>query len=181
MALMQIKPCTYENAAEGVLELLNAAILNTTARYEYLPWTLSSLEAWFQDKADGNYPVLGAFSSHSDLLGFASYGPFRTLPANRYSLEHSVYVNHKYQGQGIAQALMQQLIEEAQQQGYHVLIGAIDAQNQASIALHQKLGFQHAGTLSQVGYKFDRWLDLALYQLLLDSPHQPAEWLKETL
>ncbi|MBU6514195.1 MAG: GNAT family N-acetyltransferase, partial [Betaproteobacteria bacterium] len=67
------------------------------------------------------------------------------------------------------------LIEAAREQGLHAMIGGIDASNAGSIALHDSLGFRHVGTLPQVGFKFGRWLDLAFYQLLLDTPAQPVD------
>ncbi len=67
---------------------------------------------------------------------------------------------------------MRALIERARVQQYHVLVGAIDSTNQASCALHEKLGFTHAGTVRQAGFKLGRWLDVAFYQLLLDTPDQ---------
>jgi phosphinothricin acetyltransferase len=70
---------------------------------------------------------------------------------------------------------MAELIDRAVAQDYHVMIGGIDAQNAASIALHERLGFTHAGTVKQVGFKFGRWLDLAFYQLLLRTPAQPRD------
>ncbi|ULA64297.1 MAG: hypothetical protein LZF86_120018 [Nitrospira sp.] len=71
--------------------------------------------------------------------------------------------------------LMHALIGEARQQGLHAMIGGIDAANAGSIALHQRLGFTHVGTLPQVGFKFGRWLDLAFYQRLFDTPTSPVE------
>ena len=59
--------------------------------------------------------------------------------------------------------------------GLHCMIGGIDASNAGSIALHERLGFRHVGTLPQVGFKFERWLDLAFYQLLLETPAQPVD------
>jgi phosphinothricin acetyltransferase len=108
-------------------------------------------------------------------MGFASYGSFRAYPANKYTLEHSVYVANAHRGKGIASLLMQRLIELAQEQNYHTLIGSIDASNQPSIALHEKLGFTHAGTIRHAGFKFGDWLDLAFYQLLLPTPFQPID------
>ena len=64
---------------------------------------------------------------------------------------------------------------QARAQGVHVLVGGIDAANQGSIALHTKLGFEHAGTIRQAGFKFGRWLDLAFYQRILDTPAQPVD------
>jgi phosphinothricin acetyltransferase len=70
---------------------------------------------------------------------------------------------------------MRALIETARQRDLHALVGGIDATNTASIALHQRLGFQHVGTLPQVGFKLGRWLDLAFYQLLLETPREPVD------
>ena len=70
---------------------------------------------------------------------------------------------------------MQELIAEARQRQVHVMVGGIDAANRGSIALHERLGFRHAGTLEQVGFKFGRWLDLAFYQLVLDTPSHPID------
>jgi len=70
---------------------------------------------------------------------------------------------------------MQALIAAARENQLHVLMGAIDASNAGSIALHERLGFKHVGTLPQVGFKFGRWLDLAFYQLLLDTPTNPVD------
>jgi len=65
---------------------------------------------------------------------------------------------------------MKKLIDAARIQDYHVMVGGIDAENRASIAMHEKLGFVHAGTVRHAGYKFGHWLDLAFYQLLLETP-----------
>ncbi|HEX8887301.1 MAG TPA: GNAT family N-acetyltransferase, partial [Noviherbaspirillum sp.] len=126
-------------------------------------------------KARGNFPVLGLENDDGSLAGFGSYGTFRAWPAYKYTVEHSVYVHPSQRGRGIGLALMQQLIAAARDQQYHVLIGGIDMENQASIALHTRLGFVHAGTIRQAGFKFGRWLDLGFYQLTLDTPLQPVD------
>ena len=136
---------------------------------------MDNMVSWFKNKELGQYPVIGVESESGELMGFASYGSFRAYPANKYTLEHSVYVAAPFRGQGIAQTLMQRLIELAQAQNYHTLIGSIDASNQGSIALHEKLGFTHAGTIRHAGFKFGDWLDLAFYQLLLPTPLRPID------
>ena len=70
---------------------------------------------------------------------------------------------------------MKELIAAAQDQGYHVLIGGIEATNAGSIALHESLGFTHVGTIRQAGFKFGRWLDLSFYQLILQTPANPSD------
>ena len=118
---------------------------------------------------------IGAVDAAGTLLGFATYGVFRARPAYKYSVEHSVYVHKDCRGQGAGRALLQRIIEAAREQNYHVLVGGIDAENAASIALHRELGFTHAGTITQSGFKFGRWLDLAFYQLTLETPVNPVD------
>jgi L-amino acid N-acyltransferase len=156
--VMQFVSCTYESHATAILDIFNEAIVNSTALYDYKPRTIESMVNWFKTKAAGDFPVLGAVSSEGELLGFASYGTFRAWPAYKYSVEHSVYVHHLHRGQGVGRALLEQLIATARMQQYHVLIGGIDIANAKSIALHEKLGFKHAGTIHQAGFKFGRWL-----------------------
>jgi L-amino acid N-acyltransferase len=172
---MQFVTCTYEQHAAAILEILNDAIINTTALYDYKPRSLESMVSWFNAKEASHFPVIGAVSETNQLLGFASYGTFRDRPAYKYSVEHSVYVHKNYQGRGVGYALMQRLIAVAKEQQYHILVGGIDASNLGSIALHEKLGFSHAGTIQQAGFKFGRWLDLAFYQLILETPAEPVD------
>ena len=161
--------------SKPILAILNDAILNTTALYDYKPRTLATMTAWFEAKEKGNYPVVGAVTESGELMGFASYGPFRAWPAYKYTVEHSVYVARAFRGQGIGKRLLQEIVDAARQQDYHVLVGGIDSQNAVSIRLHERIGFQHAGTIRQAGFKFGRWLDLAFYQLILDTPARPVD------
>ncbi|MCL1075347.1 GNAT family N-acetyltransferase [Shewanella dokdonensis] len=172
---MQIIRCSYEAHGAAIQQIFNFAITQTTALYEYQPRDQQRIAQWFAAKTQGNWPVIAAVDEQQQLLGFASYGPFRGYPANKYSVEHSVYVAPEHYGKGIATLLMRQLIELAQAQQLHVMVGAIDADNAASIALHEKLGFSHSGTLPQVAFKFGHWLDLAFYQLILPTPETPTE------
>ena len=167
--------CTEEVHAEAILEILNEAIVNSTALYDYRPRGRESMQAWFGTKRASGFPVIGAVSPAGELLGFASYGSFRAWPAYKYSVEHSVYVHKDHRGQGLGPLLMEQLIAKAIEQQYHVMIGGIDAANRGSVALHQKLGFSHAGTIRQAGFKFGRWLDLAFYQRVLPTPREPVD------
>ncbi len=160
---------------EPIRAIFNDAILHSTALYDYQPRTMETMRAWFDAKVKGNYPIVGAVTPGGELMGFGSYGPFRAFPAYKYTVEHSVYVAAKFRGQGVGKRLLQEIIVNAQRQDYHVLIGAIDSQNVASIALHQKFGFQHAGTIRQAGFKFGRWLDVDFYQLILSTPAAPQD------
>lgn len=167
--------CTLERHGAAILAILNDAIVNSTALYDYHPRPAESMRGWFDARTAGRYPVIGFENDAGTLLGFASYGTFRAWPAYKYSVEHSVYVHAAHRGRGVGTALLGALIEAASAQGYHTLIGGIDVANHASIALHAKLGFVHAGTIREAGFKFGRWLDLAFYQRLLPGPAQPVD------
>jgi L-amino acid N-acyltransferase YncA len=159
--------------ADPILAILNDAILNSTAIYDYRPRTPDAMSTWFEVKEKGNYPVLGIIGDSGELMGFGSYGTFRAWPGYKYTVEHSIYVASQFRGKGIGRRLLKELIQAAQAQDYHVMIGGIDSQNAISIRLHESLGFSHAGTIRQAGFKFDRWLDLVFYQLILSTPATP--------
>ena len=166
--------CSHERHASAILGILNDAIVNTTALYDYHPRPVDSMIDWFRAKSQGNYPVIG-IEQAGELLGFATYGPFRNWPAYKYSVEHSVYVRADQRGKGFGERLLHELIGCARGQNYHCIVGGIDVTNVSSIRLHEKLGFAHAGTVRQAGFKFGRWLDLAFYQLILATPQHPED------
>jgi L-amino acid N-acyltransferase YncA len=172
---MRFVECTHERHAAAILGIFNDAILNSTALYDYHARSPESMTAWFQAKQAGGFPVIGVEDAQGALLGFASYGTFRAWPAYKYSVEHSVYVHRDHRGEGLGLALMRKLIEAATERQVHLLIGGIDVDNSASVSMHRKLGFVHAGTIRQAGFKFGRWLDLAFYQLTLPTPLQPVD------
>ena len=167
--------CSYERHAGAILGIFNEAIEHSVALYDYHPRPAESMVAWFDDKRRGGFPVIGIETAGGDLMGFGTWGVFRARPAYKYTVEHSVYVHHVHRGRGVGEALLRGLLARAVQQQLHVLVGGIDAGNAASIKLHEKLGFTHAGTVRQSGFKFGRWLDLAFYQCILSTPSNPVD------
>ncbi|MGY0197169.1 N-acetyltransferase family protein [Leptothrix sp. BB-4] len=172
---VRLVDCTFERHAEAILAILNDAIVNSTALYDYRPRTMANMVTWFDVKRQGGFPVIGVEDAAGVLLAFGSYGTFRAFPAFKYTVEHSVYVHTDHRGRGLGGTVMRALIEAARARDVHAMVGAIDASNAGSIALHERLGFRLIGTLPQVGFKFGRWLDLALYQLLLETPAEPVD------
>jgi len=167
--------CTFEEHAEQMLAIFNDAIVNSTALYDYSPRTMDNMVSWFEVKRANDFPVIGLVDSSGSLAAFASYGFFRTFPAYKYTVEHSIYVHEKHRGAGLGKQLLDELIGVARSQGKHVLIAAIDADNAASIAIHVRGGFSLVGTLPEVGFKFGRWLNLVFYQMVLDTPADPID------
>ncbi|MFB9327813.1 GNAT family N-acetyltransferase [Paenibacillus aurantiacus] len=159
---------------DGILEIYNEAIANTTAVYDYKVHTLEDRKRWLEKKQKDGYPVL-VFEKNNQVAGFATFGPFRAWPAYKYTIEHSVYVNKELRQEGIATKLLQALIHIANRRQYATLVAGIDASNEKSIKLHEKLGFEYSGVIKRAGYKFGTWLDLAFYQLQLNGPSHPTE------
>jgi phosphinothricin acetyltransferase len=172
---MKFVTCTLSAHGEAILDILNEQIRTSTAVYEYVPRTPDWMAAWFKVKEAKSYPVIGVEDEAGALMGFATYGVFRDRPAYKYSVEHSVYVHRDHRRKGLGKMLMERLITAAREQELHVMVGGIDATNAVSIALHEQLGFVHAGTIRQAGFKFGRWLDLAFYQLTLQTPRLPVD------
>jgi phosphinothricin acetyltransferase len=171
----RIVHCTYERHAAAILAIFNEAIETSTALYDYQPRAPASMVGWFDAKRAGAFPVIGVEDTAGTLLAFGSWGTFRGWPAYKYTVEHSVYVHRDHRGRGLGRVVLQALIAAARERDLHAMIGGIDATNAGSIALHERLGFVHVGTLPQVGFKFGRWLDLSFYQLLLDTPAHPVD------
>lgn len=160
-----IKTATYNHLAQ-ILEIVNYNILNSTAVYDYEPKVLADMESWFHDKKDDNWPIIVAVTGET-VVGYGTYGMFRFKEGYKYTVEHSVYASPDHIGKGIGKLLLTELIRLAKDNGYHTMIGGIDADNIGSIDFHAKFGFTKAGLLKEVGYKFDRWLDVQFMQLIL--------------
>jgi phosphinothricin acetyltransferase len=167
MTVVDIRDANDRDVA-GILAIYNEVIASSTAVYRETPATLEDRQQWFAARQTDGYPVLVAIDG-SGVVGFASYGDFRTWPGYRFSVEHTVHIRADQRGRGVGTLLMRSLIERAQQQGKHVMIGGVDAANEASLRFHERLGFTRAAHLRQVGHKFGRWLDLVFVQRILDN------------
>jgi len=147
----------------AILPIYNDAVVNTTAVFDYAPRSLEAQQGWFTAKQEQQLPVLLAVEGDA-VLGFASYGPFRPWPAYRHTVENAIYIAPERRGQGIGKLLLPALFARAQAAGMHAMIAGITADNAASLRLHAQLGFREAGRLTEVGWKFERWLDLVFME-----------------
>ncbi|PAU63425.1 GNAT family N-acetyltransferase [Pseudomonas sp. PIC25] len=169
---MHIRDATDADLA-GILEIYNDAVLNTTAIWNEKTVDLANRRAWLAERNARGYPVLVAVDEQDQVLGYASFGDWRTWDGYRHTVEHSVYVKNDHVGAGIGKALMRALIDRARALGKHVMVAGIESENRASIHMHQQLGFVHVGQLREVGTKFGRWLDLTFMQLII-NPQRSA-------
>ncbi len=148
------------------LVIYNDIILHTTAMYDYEPHTLEMRKQWFETKKKQGFPVFVA-EEDGKILGFSSIGPFRAWAAYKYSVENSVYVDVAVRGKGIGKLLIPPLIEAAKKLNMHTIIASIDASNEVSLKLHKSFGFEEVAHFKEVGWKFERWLDLKFLQLIV--------------
>ena len=155
-----------ENDLQQTLDIYNEIIANSTAIFQYEPQTLEMRKNWFAEKKEKNFPVFVAEEDNM-IVGFSTFGQFRNWQAYQYSVENSVYVKAGCRGRGISKLLMQPLIDTAKQMGLHTIIAGIVADNETSIALHKQFGFVEVAQFKEVGYKFNHWLDLKFFQLML--------------
>jgi phosphinothricin acetyltransferase len=162
-------PVVETRAAEprdlpALLAIYNRIVATSTAIYRDDPTTLEERADWFAGRRQAGFPVIVA-ERGGEVLGFASYGEFRgAFPGYRFTVEHSVHVGEGARGLGVGATLMGHLLDLAREAGVHVMIGAVDADNAASLKFHEKQGFAPTGRLHEVGWKFGRWLDLVFVE-----------------
>jgi phosphinothricin acetyltransferase len=161
-----VRPATPADLP-GIHEIYNEAVRNTTATYDYEPRDLVYRERWFEEHVRERYPVFVAVGPEARVLGWSSLSQYRERRGYRFTAENSVYVAADQRGKGIGRLLLPPLIASARRRGLHVIVAAIDAQNEASVRLHASFGFQKVGLFREVGHKFGRWLDVLYMQLLV--------------
>jgi L-amino acid N-acyltransferase YncA len=162
---MEIHDATHTDLP-AILAIYNEVIATSTAVFSDQPVTLETQREWLDGRRAAGYPVIVACQDGA-VAGFASYGDFRAWPGYRHTVEHSVYVAAGRRGQGVGRQLVLELLERARRAGKHVVIAGIDAHNDASLRMHEALGFRQVGNLPEVARKFDRWLDLVFLELVL--------------
>lgn len=163
---MNLVKCQFDKHGSTILEIFNEVIEHSSALYETELRTLQTIETWFREKEALNTVILG-LEDDGQLLGFASYGPFRSQPAMHLTAEHSLYIHKNSRGKKVGQQLLTALLDHLRKEGYHNTIAAIDSENKGCIILHENVGFTCNGKIKQAAKKFNRWLDLELYQLTL--------------
>jgi L-amino acid N-acyltransferase len=154
----------------AIRSLYNALIPTTTIGWTETEQPAEEREAWFARQVQQGCPVLVA-EQDGEVVGYAAYGDFRGAgkwPGYRYTVEHTIHVREDQWGRGVGRRLLTELIERALDRGIHVMVAAIDGDNDASIEFHRRLGFVEVARMPEVGHKFGRWLDLVLMQRVLD-------------
>jgi L-amino acid N-acyltransferase len=159
-----IRLATRDDLA-AINDIYNHYVLHSTCTYQIDPEPLTSRVEWFEAH-DRLHPITVA-ELDGQVVGWGSLSAFHRRVAYRHTVENSVYVRHDLHHRGLGQALLADLITRAQAIGHHSIIALISADQIPSIKLHEKHGFTEVAHLQEVGFKFDRWLDVAYLQLML--------------
>lgn len=151
---------------EGILNIVNWAIENTDAYWRYTPETTNERQHWYESRLAHGSPVIVALDDTGQVLGFGSYGEFRSPPGNKGCVEHSVYVSPDAHGKGLGGRLLDELIRRAKaDETLHSIVGCVDGDNPASDRLHLSRGFERQGLLRAIARKNGKPRDLAIYVL----------------
>ena len=158
--------------AESIRAIYNHEVEHTVATMDLVPRTLDDQRAWLAERA-GAFGALVAVGRpgtdfEGEVVGFGALSSFKERPAYRTTVEDSVYVRRDVNGTGIGSMLLESLLDLATNAGFHSVIARIEAGGQASLALHARCGFELVGVEREVGRKFNRWLDVAIMQCMLD-------------
>lgn len=152
--------------AAAVAAIYNHYIKQTTVTFEEEEISAAEVRRRMQEVLTSTLPWLSA-EQEEQMIGYAYAGRWKVRSAYRYAVEVTVYVAAAYAGRGVGSHLYRQLLAALKDRKIHAAIGVIALPNEASIALHEKFGFIKAGHLKEVGFKFNQWIDVGYWQLVL--------------
>jgi phosphinothricin acetyltransferase len=159
---MQIRDA-FEADIDEITAIYNEVLTHSTAIYNDTPATREDRLAWWRARIDQGYPVVVAMDGDR-VVGFASFGDFRPWPGYRFTVEGTVHIHANTRGQGVGTELLKHIIERARVLGKHTMIAGVDSENTASLRFLDRFGFERSGRLREVGFKFERFLDLVFLQ-----------------
>jgi phosphinothricin acetyltransferase len=165
---MQIRDAVLADF-DQITAIYNEILTNSTAIYNDRPATREDRIAWWRGRQKQGYPMLVA-TGGSRIAGFATFGDFRSWPGYRFTVEGTVHIDSGSRGQGIGTELLKTLIVRAKALGKHTMIAGVDSENAASLRFLERLGFQRVGRLQEVGFKFNRFLNLVFLQYWITPP-----------
>ncbi len=177
MRSIEVRPAQRADIPAAT-DIYSDAVANGTASYELEPPDLAEMEQRFEALAGSGFPYLVAVAEGGEVLGYAYAGPFRARRAYRFVVEDSIYIAPAAKGRGLGRLLLTRLIEECTALGFRQIVAVIGDghPDSASVRLHEKLGFRHAGNLVGSGYKHGRWLDTVFMQLEInDGDRRPPD------
>lgn len=161
--MIKIRP-SLEGDNKAIQKIYEYEVLNGTATFDKVPPGVEELSKKRQAIIDQGFPHLVA-ECEGRVVGYSYVSLYRQRSAYSKTVENAIYIDPDYRGQGVAKALMTAILDRCQKIGLKQVIAVIgDSNNKGSITLHTKLGFRKVGVMENVGFKFDRWIDVVLMQ-----------------
>lgn len=157
-----------ESDIKQIVDIYNHYIDNTTVTFEEQQVSEQDIADRIEKVSQSGLPWL-VMELGGEVLGYAYASPWNARSAYRFTVETSVYLSNKASGQGFGAELYQQLIAMLREQSIRSVLGVITQPNPQSVQLHESLGFKKVGEFQNVGYKFDKWLDVGYWQLQIFS------------
>lgn len=153
--------------ARQITPMYNHYIETSAVTFEEVPVTREEMEQRIQRiHFEKEYPFI-VFEERGEIVGYAYATQFRERVAYRFTVESTVYVHPDHFGKGIGKQLYQELLILLKSGGYHSVMGVITLPNEASVKLHEQCGFKKAGHFTEVGFKFNQWMDVGYWELIL--------------
>lgn len=160
-----VRPILSEDSA-ALARIYNHYIEHTIITFEETVVTGADMAKRVEELTGAGFPWF-VYEEAGEVIGYAYAGPFNKRASYRHTVESTVYLDHKHTGRGIGRALYGKLFEEIRGRSMHCIIGGISLPNPASVAIHESFGFEKVAHYKEVGRKFDRWIDVGYWQLML--------------
>ena len=151
---------------EAINAIFNHYVPDTTANYDYEPWTMEARQAWFEER-ESIHPVT-VVTHEGRVVAWGALSWFRKRAGYRSTVENSIYVHPDHQRRGLGRMILTDQIERARSLGVHAIVAAIDTLQTASLALHERMGFHEAGRFREVGYKLGGWRDVVFMMRVVE-------------
>lgn len=152
--------------AEAIRAIYNPEVESSLVTFDLVPRNLDEQHTWIEEHS-GAHPAIVAVDEQGEVVGFGSLSPYRPRPAYAPTVEDSVYVRRNMQGRGVGGLLLAELVRLAEANGFHSVVARVVGGHEASVALHERCGFEQIGVEREVGRKLGQWLDVVLMQRML--------------
>jgi len=167
MVDMLVRPAT-EADVPAITDIYNHEVLHSVSTFDLEPQTVAERLAWFRATQHPHCVVVA--ETAGQVVGWGCLRQFHERAGYRFTAQDSVFIHQDHRARGIGKLILAWLVQRARKNGFHTIMAGISEGNEASVRLHRRFGFVVVGIERQVGWKFDRWLDVTWMQLMLQEP-----------